>query len=124
MFNFKLTPRERQIFILRACGCQIKEIAYEFGLSENTVKVYSARAYALHADIAKCQNELALFVLMEELLKSGDLAYANKRLEESPLHKLLNIVQTVKENAITEARNQRSIHRGGETGTGLESPRQ
>src|SRR2546426_602360 len=42
--NFaKLTPRERQVFALVISGLINKEVAWELGISEKTIKVHRAR---------------------------------------------------------------------------------
>lgn len=41
-----LTPREREVMVLLASGYTRREIAFELGLSENTVKTHLNLAYA------------------------------------------------------------------------------
>jgi DNA-binding NarL/FixJ family response regulator len=40
----QLSPRERQILALVTGGCSAKEVAYDLGLSDATVRVLYARA--------------------------------------------------------------------------------
>ena len=45
MSTFKLTPRERQVLEMLADGLASKEVAYELGLSLETVRSYTKRLY-------------------------------------------------------------------------------
>jgi len=56
-----LTPRESQMLTLLAQGLKNKEIGFELGISEGTVKVYLSRLF--HKVGAKDRFELALFGL-------------------------------------------------------------
>lgn len=44
--TMKLTQREKEILELSACGCSVKEIAYELDLNELTVKVHLRNIHA------------------------------------------------------------------------------
>ncbi|MCS7043344.1 MAG: response regulator transcription factor [Bryobacteraceae bacterium] len=57
----RLTPREGQLVTLLVQGLKNKEIAYQLGLSEGTVKVYLSRLFQKVG--AKDRFELALFGL-------------------------------------------------------------
>ena len=59
--RISLTPRERQLVVLVAQGLKNKEIAYQLGVTEGTVKVYLCRLF----DKVKVSDrlELAMFAM-------------------------------------------------------------
>lgn len=49
----ELSPRERQIAALMGQGLMNKEIAFELGLTEGTIKAYASRLYMKRPDMGR-----------------------------------------------------------------------
>ena len=66
----RLTPREQEIFMLVVSGLLNKQIAWELGICEKTVKVHRAQVMK-----KMCVRSLADLVRLSERLKSVELSH-------------------------------------------------
>ncbi len=69
-----LTPREQEVFLLIVNGLLNKQVAYQFGISEKTIKIH--RAHVMQKMGARCFADL---VRMDERLRPGRRALVELR---------------------------------------------